>query len=174
LVPEARRAWHAGIAGWRAIDDVNGHSIGIELVNPGHEWGYRAFPAPQITALIDLATGIVARHALPAAAVLGHSDVAPARKTDPGELFPWTELATRGLGIWPAAAAPTTVEPALAFAQLAGIGYRFDLPNTQPTQIVAAFQRHWRQARVDGVLDSETMGLIAAVARLCQGDSRPT
>ena len=174
LVPESRRAWHAGIAAWRAIDDVNGHSIGIELVNPGHEWGYRAFPQPQITALIELATAIVDRHALPAAAVIGHSDVAPARKTDPGELFPWAELAAHGLGIWPATATPTSVETALAFAQLASIGYRFDLPNTQPVQIVAAFQRHWRQARVDGRLDPETMGLIAAVARLCRGDAQPT
>ncbi len=174
LVPETRRAWHAGVSAWRAIDDVNGHSIGIELVNPGHEWGYRAFPQPQITALIDLAGAIVDRHALPADAVIGHSDVAPARKTDPGELFPWAELAGHGLGIWPPTATPTAVDPATAYARLAGIGYRFDLPNTQPTQIVAAFQRHWRQARVDGRLDPETMGLIAAVARLCQGDARPT
>jgi N-acetylmuramoyl-L-alanine amidase len=174
LVPEQRRAWHAGIGGWRDIDDLNSHSIGIELVNPGHEWGYRAFPEAQIAALIGLATAIADRHDLPPAAVIGHSDVAPARKTDPGELFPWARLATHGLGIWPGPSAPLDVEPALAFKDLARIGYRFDLPDTQPTQIIAAFQRHWRQAMVDGRLDPETMGLITAVARLCRGDGRPT
>ena len=174
LVPETRRAWHAGVAGWGDIDDVNGYSIGIELVNPGHEWGYRTFPQAQIGALIDLASAILDRHALPATAVIGHSDVAPARKTDPGELFPWAQLAAHGLGIWPEASAPLAVEPAVACARLASIGYRFDLPNTQPVQIVAAFQRHWRQVLVDGRLDPETMGLIAAVARLCRGDAPPT
>ena len=174
LVPEPLRAWHAGIGGWGGIDDVNSHSIGIELVNPGHEWGYRAFPQPQIAALIELATAIVDRHDLPAAAVVGHSDVAPARKTDPGELFPWAELALHGLGVWPAGADSLAVEPAAAFSGLASIGYRFDQPDTQPTQIIAAFQRHWRQAAVDGRLDPETMGLIAAVARLCRGEARPT
>jgi N-acetylmuramoyl-L-alanine amidase len=174
LVPEDRRAWHAGVGGWRDIDDVNGWSIGVEIVNPGHDWGYRPFPEVQIEALTELASGIVARHGLPLKAVIGHSDVAPARKIDPGELFPWATLAGHGLGIWPTDAEPVEVEPAVAMADLARIGYRFDLPNTQPVQIIAAFQRHWRQARVDGRLDAETMGLIAAVARLCRSVAPPT
>ena len=174
LVPEERRAWHAGLAAWGPIDDVNGHSIGIELVNPGHDWGYRAFPQPQVTALIDLAGAILDRHQLAPAAVIAHSDVAPARKIDPGELFPWAELATHGIGIWPEVVAPRPVATASALGALASIGYRFDLPNTQPAQIVAAFQRHWRQARVDGKLDPETMGAIAAVAGLCRGGDPPT
>jgi N-acetylmuramoyl-L-alanine amidase len=166
LVPEERRAWHAGIAGWRTLDDINSHSIGIELVNPGHDWGYRPFPAAQIAALIELGTDIRARHSLPPEAVLGHSDIAPARKIDPGELFPWQALAEHGLGIWPE---PPHPEPPMtdALAQLAAIGYRGDLPNTVPTQLVAAFQRHWRQERVDGALDAETTALIDAIARLC-------
>jgi N-acetylmuramoyl-L-alanine amidase len=173
LVPEARRAWHAGVAGWGAIDDVNGHSIGIELVNPGHDWGYRAFPQRQVAALIDLATAIVDRYRLTPAAIVGHSDVAPARKIDPGELFPWDELAGHELGVWPDRAEPSAVDPAAACAALARIGYRFDLPNTAPVTIVAAFQRHWRRSTVDGRLDPETMGLIAAVARLCDRTDQP-
>jgi N-acetylmuramoyl-L-alanine amidase len=174
LVPEECRAWHAGVAGWGGIDDVNALSIGIELVNPGHEWGYRPFPDRQIDALIELGVGIAARHGLPPSAVVGHSDVAPARKTDPGELFPWARLATRGLGLWPASARPRPVDGRAALAQLAAIGYRLDLPHTVPSQLIAAFQRHWRQRRVDGALDAETMGLIEAVARLSGWPPGPT
>jgi len=167
LVPELRRAWHAGVGGWGAIDDVNAWSIGIELVNPGHDWGYRPFPATQIDALIGLATAIRGRHGLAAVAVIGHSDVAPARKTDPGELFPWRKLAARGLGVWPEALSEGgDGDTSAALADLLAIGYRLDLPDTVPRQVVAAFQRHWRQARVDGLLDSETRAMIRAVARL--------
>jgi len=174
LVPEARRAWHAGVAGWGDIDDVNGHSIGIEIVNPGHDWGYRAFPQRQIAAVIELATAIVERYQLPAAAVIGHSDVAPARKIDPGEFFPWDRLAAHGLGVWPDRTEPSDVDPAAAFDALARIGYRFDLPNTEPAHVVAAFQRHWRRTSVDGRLDRETMGLVTGVARLCDSGDQPT
>lgn len=167
LVPEARRAWHAGIAGWRDLRDINSHSIGIELVNPGHDWGYRPFPSAQIAALIALGAELRDRHVLPPEAVIGHSDVAPARKTDPGELFPWAELADHGLGIWPRAVTSAAIDPATAIDRLAAIGYRLDLPHTVPAQIIAAFQRHWRQQRVDGILDAETMASIDAVARLC-------
>ena len=100
-VPEERRAWHAGVAYWAGESNVNGRSIGIELVNPGHEFGYEPFADAQIEALIDLAGGILKRHAIPAARVVGHSDVAPARKTDPGEFFPWAQLADYGIGLWP-------------------------------------------------------------------------
>jgi len=96
-VPEERRAWHAGQSFWAGRRNVNGSSIGIELVNPGHEFGYRAFPQAQIAALIELARGILARHAIAPSRVLGHSDVAPARKDDPGELFPWASLAGEGM-----------------------------------------------------------------------------
>lgn len=166
LVPEDCRAWHAGVAGWGAISDVNGHSIGIELVNPGHDWGYRPFPAAQIGALIELGRAILARHGLPAESVVGHSDVAPARKIDPGELFPWAELARQGLGVWPGDCAPVAPEMGVALEHLRGIGFRLDLPDTTPAKVIAAFQRHWRPARIDGRLDAETMGLIAAVHRL--------
>jgi N-acetylmuramoyl-L-alanine amidase len=174
LVPEHRRAWHAGVSGWRALDDINGHSIGIELVNPGHDWGYRPFPDAQIAALIALAREIHARHDLAPDAVLGHSDVAPARKVDPGELFPWRTLAEHGLGLWPDATGNARLDAATALARLATIGYRLDLPHTVPAQVVGAFQRHWRPSRVDGFADPETMMLIDAVAGLCARLASPT
>ena len=101
LVPEAKRAWHAGVSSWRGESNINDRSIGIELVNPGHEFGYRAFPEKQMAALIPLLRGILARHPIPQSRVLGHSDVAPGRKTDPGELFEWHRLAESGIGLWP-------------------------------------------------------------------------
>ena len=174
LVAEERRAWHAGFGGWRNITDVNSHSIGIELVNPGHEWGYRPFPEEQIRTLVELASAIRDDHRLSPAAVIGHSDTAPARKTDPGELFPWASLAEHGLGIWPASAPRRAVDLPTALSQLAIIGYRLDLPGTVPAQVIAAFQRHWRPELVDGVLDAETMGVIEAVARLSGEGQAPT
>lgn len=102
-VPEERRAWHAGISFWAGEHNVNGRSIGIELVNPGHEFGYIPFPDEQIASLIELAHGVLGRHPIPAGHVVGHSDVAPNRKTDPGELFPWAHLAQHGVGLFPPA-----------------------------------------------------------------------
>ena len=162
LVAEDRRAWHAGVAEWRGVSDVNSASIGIELVNPGHEFGYRPFPAAQISALCDLIRDVRQRHRIDPSDVIGHSDVAPARKTDPGELFPWADLASRGLAIWPASASPVAVDEPLAAVLLARIGY--GAPHSRET--VAAFQRRFRPARFDGVLDAETMGLIIAVAAI--------
>ena len=101
LVNEANRAWHAGIAFWADETDINSRSIGIELVNPGHEFGYREFPTAQMEALADLASGIITRHPIPKFRVLGHADVAPDRKRDPGELFDWAWLADRGIGLFP-------------------------------------------------------------------------
>ena len=101
LVAEERRAWHAGQALWAGADDINGRSIGIEIVNPGHEFGYRPFPEAQMAAVIELCQGILARHPVPPTRVLGHSDVAPLRKEDPGELFDWPGLAAQGIGLWP-------------------------------------------------------------------------
>ncbi len=162
-VPEARRAWHAGVSWWAGECNVNARSIGIELVNPGHEFGYEPFPKPQISALIDLADGILARHPIPACRVIGHSDVAPARKMDPGELFPWPELAEFGIGLWPqfspfARVAETDRE---AFARLGyGLAPHVDVPFEA---VVTAFQRHWRPAQVDGVFDDETAYRLATL-----------
>src|SRR6185312_2759816 len=135
-VPEARRAWHAGVSFWAGRRNLNACSIGIELVNPGHEFGYRAFSDAQIAALIELATGIVSRHAIVAARVLGHSDIAPARKEDPGELFPWARLAREGIGQWPQASGKNA-----SAAGLARYGYD---PEAPQDKVIAAFQRHFR------------------------------
>lgn len=161
LVAEDRRAWHAGRAFWRGATDVNSASIGIELVNPGHAFGYRPFPASQIDSLCDLLRDIRTRHDIDLADIVGHSDVAPDRKSDPGELFPWPTLARRGLSIWPASpVAPVAVDPALAGRLLGRIGYIVaDLKAT-----LTAFQRRFRPSACDGVLDPETMALVAAVA----------
>jgi N-acetylmuramoyl-L-alanine amidase len=160
LVDETRRAFHAGVSYWAGTTDVNSRSIGVELVNPGHEWGYRPFPAAQMSALAELAREVLSRHAIPSSRVLGHSDVAPSRKLDPGELFDWAWLAAQGIGVWPdpGAAAPP-VDPA---SGLDRIGYRAGAA-IDPA-VVAAFQRHWRPALVDGVLDAETVTRIAQVA----------
>lgn len=96
LVTEDKRAWHAGVSHWQGVDDINSCSIGIELVNPGHEWGYRPFPEAQMQALVDLIADIRGRHAIPNNRIVGHSDVAPGRKQDPGELFDWARV--RALG----------------------------------------------------------------------------
>ncbi len=172
LVPEARRAWHAGVASWAGAGDINARSIGIELVNPGHEFGYRAFPEPQMAALETLARGILARHPIPPRRVLGHSDVAPLRKEDPGELFDWPRLAAAGIGVWPQ---DPCVEDGPApdlgrlQADLARYGYgiaptgRLD---AETTAVVTAFQRHFRPARVDGVPDPGTAARLAALLAL--------
>ena len=178
LVPEERRAWHAGVSSWRGHNDINARSIGIELVNPGHEFGYRDFPKAQIAALVHLAHGILARHPIPARNVVGHSDVAPARKADPGERFPWLALAKAGIGLWPPStgkdvaietSASGNPANAIAAAQrtLVRYGYALDVTGVldEPTaQVLVAFQRHFRPARFDGVLDSETLALIGSVA----------
>ena len=169
LVDEAQRAWHAGVSRWRDCRDINALSIGIELVNPGHEFGYRAFPEAQMQALEELAQGILKRHTIPPRAVLGHSDVAPQRKQDPGELFDWPRLARAGIGLWPdfSAEAPVPATTLEIQEGLRAIGYDCPLSDAldEPTQaVVAAFQRHFRPARCDGTPDAETAALIAALA----------
>jgi len=165
LVPEDRRAWHAGLSWWRGEADVNSRSIGVELVNPGHEFGYRPFPAAQIASLSGLARGIVARHPIPARNVVGHSDIAPTRKEDPGELFPWAELAERaGLGLWPCGEPVAPPSPEVVAAGLALYGYDVsDLPAA-----ITAFQRHFRPWRVDGIADPETCGRLRALVRIAR------
>ncbi|HVJ54499.1 MAG TPA: N-acetylmuramoyl-L-alanine amidase [Aliidongia sp.] len=160
LVAEERRAWHAGHAYWAGERDVNSRSIGIELVNPGHEWGYRPFPAAQMAALRELALGIVGRHPIPAHRVLGHSDVAPGRKQDPGELFDWAWLAAEGVGLWPDWSIP--VEPAAPEPALAAIGYAVG-DHGIDADLAAAFQRHYRPGKIDGRLDTECLSRISAL-----------
>ena len=155
-VPEERRAWHAGVSWWAGERNVNARSIGIELVNPGHEFGYEPFPKPQISALLDLADGILARHPIPACRVVAHSDVAPARKMDPGELFPWPQLAEFGIGLWPEFS-PFGHGNGVGNADFARLGYGLAPDVDVPFEaVVTAFQRHWRPSKVDGVLDDET------------------
>lgn len=160
LVPEDARAWHAGEAEWRGNRDINARSIGIELVNPGHEFGYRLFPQPQMMALRTLAVDILARHSIPPARVLGHSDVAPLRKQDPGEFFDWRGLAAAGVGIWPEDSPAAVLETAVAKA-LQRIGYGYteeDLP-----AVIRAFQRHFRPNALTGTADAGTRRRLAAV-----------
>ena len=158
LVAEERRAWHAGISSWRGHTLLNGRSIGIEIVNPGHEFGYRPFPALQMAAVCDLCLAILARHPIPARNVVAHSDVAPDRKEDPGELFDWEGLAANGVGVWPAHEGAPEGD---ALTLLGRIGYRTDLPLAL---LLRAFQRHWRQEQVDGIADAGTLARLNAVA----------
>ena len=177
LVAEERRAWHAGVSFWKDERDVNAVSIGIELVNPGHEWGYRAFPDAQIEVLIALLDEVRGRWTIPDGRILGHSDVAPERKTDPGELFPWKQMAQAGHGLW--LEPPAAPGPALSvgddgtgvFALQAGLtrlGYdsapsgQFD---ARTAAIITAFQRHWRPERVDGIADGETRARLVHLLR---------
>jgi N-acetylmuramoyl-L-alanine amidase len=172
LVAEERRAWHAGVGQWAGDTDVNSRSIGIELANPGHEHGYRDFPDAQIDALINLARGILARHPIPAHRVLGHSDVAPARKADPGERFPWARLSAQGIGLWPAGgvAAPPLAPVEIAQVQrgLAEFGYAIHetgAADPQTATVVTAFQRHFRPSLVDGVADAGTAAVLWELVR---------
>jgi N-acetylmuramoyl-L-alanine amidase len=167
LVPEECRAWHAGVSAWCGATDINSRSIGIELSNPGHEFGYRAFPPAQIDALITLAQDILARHPIPPRNVVGHCDIAPVRKLDPGELFPWQRLAGAGIGLWPDAGADSTATD--IGDMLAAYGY--DAANNPPADVVSAFQRHFRPQRFDGAADDETRTRLAALLALVAGDT---
>jgi len=162
MVPQDRRAWHAGLSYWAGARDINARSIGIELVNPGHEFGYRPFPDAQITSLITLAHDILARHAIPAWRVLGHSDVAPARKDDPGELFPWARLAAEGIGLW---TKPGDTDPGEAAVPGLLTHYGYD-PDAPPEKAITAFQRHFRPSRVDGMADAETRRVLSGLIAL--------
>jgi len=170
LVSEERRAWHAGVSYWMGETTLNTLSIGIEIVNPGHEWGYRAFPEAQMQGVEALCRDVITRRRIPAHRIVGHSDIAPTRKSDPGELFDWPRLARAGIGLWPQPGAELqqrrgrgvgVVERACALADLARIGYCVDA-GTEAASL-AAFQRRYRPERWDGKLDSETAGRLAEI-----------
>ncbi len=161
LVPEEKRAWHAGQSYWRGITDVNSASIGIELVNPGHEWGYRSFPEAQMAALLPLLHAIVKRYKMPFANIVGHSDIAPARKQDPGELFHWELLAAHKLALpRPKLQIPSPYQNDGAF-YLALERFGYDIADGHAA--VRAFQRRWRPERIDGVIDGETSAILFAL-----------
>ena len=170
LVPEDKRAWHAGVSCWRGETDINSHSIGIEIHNPGHEHGYPDFPLAQMRAVIGLSKDIVKRHRMTPESVLAHSDVAPERKIDPGEKFNWAALAKAGVGVWVRPSplqpgdrglGPGATGPRVAEVQrhLAAYGYDAGLSgslDTKTCKILRAFQLHFRPRRPDGRLDRST------------------
>jgi N-acetylmuramoyl-L-alanine amidase len=188
-VPERRRAWHAGISSWEGESDINSRSIGIEICNPGHDFGAPEFAEAQIAAVIALGRDILARRVIHADRVVGHSDVAPGRKNDPGEKFPWSRLYAAGIGHW---VEPVEIDDApglglgdegrqvLALQRtLAGYGYglaatgRYDAATRD---VVVAFQRHFRPSRVDGIADRSTIATLhcLCVARDRAGAAAPS
>jgi N-acetylmuramoyl-L-alanine amidase len=182
-VPESQRAWHAGVSYWAGERNVNARSIGIEIVNPGHEFGYIPFAEPQIAALIDLSQGIFARHpAITPARVVAHSDVAPARKEDPGELFPWKCLSEYGIGLWPGKSFPVhkqahseNVVSALSAHALARFGYGLPPDVDVPlAKVITAFQRHYRPENLDGVWDDECGRILGGLLEQREAAMRET
>ena len=176
LVPETCRAWHAGVSSWAGETDMNSASIGIEIVNQGHDGGCPAFPAPQVAAVVALCRDILERRPIPAPRVLAHSDIAPHRKIDPGEWFPWHQLAAAGIGLWLEPTPPGS-GPVLQLgdagaavetlrADLLRFGYGLAASGGYDEEfcaVVAAFQRHYRPARVDGRADASTRETLAAL-----------
>jgi N-acetylmuramoyl-L-alanine amidase len=158
LVPEALRAWHAGKSFWRGITDVNSASIGIEIVNPGHEFGYRPFPRAQMDSVVPLVADIVRRYNIAPINVVGHSDIAPQRKDDPGELFDWEMLAKVGLAL----ARP---RKGLADPHWTPGGFllaleRFGYDVSDGQAAVRAFQRRFRPGTIDGIADGECRAIL--------------
>jgi N-acetylmuramoyl-L-alanine amidase len=158
LVREDKRAWHAGQSYWRGVTDINSASVGIELVNPGHDWGYRPFPEPQMDALMPLLADIMDRHDIPRANVVGHSDIAPARKQDPGEYFDWQRLGELGLALEIPRAKMNLFydNPGAFYLALERFGY--DISDGRA--VVRAFQRRWRPEIIDGEIDGEIGGIL--------------
>lgn len=173
LVPEALRAWHAGVSSWEGETDVNSRSIGIEIANVGHDYGYPDFPDAQIRSVVALARDICARRGIQPERVLAHSDVAPQRKSDPGEKFPWDRLAAEGVGHWIEPTPPGDAaglgpgeqgEPVEQLQTLLSLyGYSVEIDgryDAATTAAVTAFQRHFRPARVDGIADFSTVDTL--------------
>lgn len=158
LVPEDKRAWHAGRSYWRGETDVNSASVGIELVNPGHEWGYRPFTDAQMDSLVPLLSDIVSRHDVPRANVVGHSDIAPARKEDPGELFDWDLLGKLRLALDKPRPTMRLVFDNDGAFYLALERFGYDISDGPAA--VRAFQRRWRPHRIDGVIDGQIGALL--------------
>lgn len=180
LVDESMRAWHAGVSSWQGDEDLNSRSIGIEIVNGGHDWpladgGLPPYPNEQIEAVAQICLGILNRHVIPPSRIVGHSDIASARKDDPGEHFPWADLAKRGIGIWPE---PQNVEGGTLLRgygllpgdsgapvrrmqeSLVAIGYTFEITghfNETTQNVVRAFQRRWHTERIDGHANIQTL-----------------
>ncbi|RZJ05780.1 MAG: N-acetylmuramoyl-L-alanine amidase [Brevundimonas sp.] len=187
LVNEERRAWHAGRGAWQGETDCNAASIGIEIVNPGHEFGYRAFPDAQIDAVVSLVSDIRTRWTIADTRIIGHSDLAPDRKQDPGELFPWKRLASVGHGLWfdPAperiAALGNPLSPGedgigviVLRSALHRLGYGLKPGGDydEETRLtVEAFQRHWRPEKVDGIADGETRARLVGLLQLASAES---
>ena len=161
LVDEANRAWHAGESHWRGIDDVNSASVGIELVNPGHELGYRPFPEAQMQALLPLMNEIVGRHAITRGNIVGHSDIAPARKMDPGELFDWERLASVRLAL--PRPRKYLVDPLWDDAGFLLALERFGYQVTETEAAVRAFQRRFRPETIDGVIDGQSRAILLSL-----------
>ena len=169
LVDEASRAWHAGRSHWRDFEDINSASVGIEIVNPGHEWGYRPFPDAQVGAVVRLVAEIKDRHEITRGNIVGHSDIAPTRKRDPGELFPWHELARRRLAL----PRPTRnlVDPGWSESGFLVALERFGYDVADPMAAIVAFQRRFRPELIDGEIDAELrMILLALLLPKPQGD----
>ncbi len=178
MVDERRRAFHAGASFWRGHTGLNDRSIGIEIVNPGHEFGYRDFPVLQLAVVCDLCLSILSRHPIPPRNVVAHSDIAPDRKQDPGEKFDFEGLARNGVGLWPAGVPDRgtgeTVRDAASLrevrAGLGVIGYRVAPEgglDPALSSVLRAFQRHWRPEAVTGQADAGTLTRLLAVARMC-------
>ena len=172
LVAEAARAWHAGLGTWSGDTDINSLSLGIEIVNAGHPGGCPPYPAPQIEAVTALCRDLCKRHAIPAHRVLGHSDVAPARKTDPGEWFPWFALAAAGVGCFVelprGSSEDGSIPPGARELQRRLRTFGYGCPetgvfDTDTSCVIEAFQRHFRPARVDGIADAETVDVLEAL-----------
>jgi N-acetylmuramoyl-L-alanine amidase len=161
LVDEEKRAWHSGRSYWRGITDVNSASVGIEIVNPGHEFGYRPFPDEQIASVIPLVADIKERHGIGRGNVVGHSDVAPARKEDPGELFPWWELAKRRLAL--PSPSRDLMDPYWTDAGFLLALERFGYEVTDAQKAVIAFQRRFRPDLIDGIIDGECRAKLLAL-----------
>ncbi len=169
LVPDDRRAWHAGRAHWRGVTDVNSASIGIEIVNPGHDHGYRDFPEPQVDAVVRLVAHLKDMYEITRGNVVGHSDVAPQRKRDPGELFPWHRLARLRLAL----PRPTKnlVDPMWGEAAFCLALERFGYDVNDRMAAIMAFQRRFRPELIDGEMDAECrMILLALLLPKPQGD----
>lgn len=173
LVEDARRAWHAGVSYWDGVTDINSHSLGIEIANPGHEFGYRVFPEAQIRAVAKLCGDIMTRYGILPARVLGHSDIAPGRKEDPGELFPWQKLAEQGIGVW-SAPADMDHEAAQDITDLRDLltAYGYN-PEVAYEETLKAFHRHFYPEKfLNGkpeTVDNESIIRLLALVRAAHG-----